>query len=822
MAGIRSLNPLSIGRRKNDSYTALDGQYVDPEKRITLDSPYASSPTETNYSSRDVSGSNQGLLRRSSSASRKASAMSYSLPRRRFSRYFTLALGTTLVLFMLSLTRSAWVAQKKVELGIAKPPPKPAAWEDFPFLERYHGGIRTLVTKKDNKPEYPDPDNNTLQPEVKDRLEQQQKKPVEKKVKRGAIPAGDKFDPYPDYKSDAYKNEFEPKEECYLDKKEKVQVPKLLAYKGVPKGFPEPIMGSHELLGLNNDVCFERFGRLGPYGLGYSRKWGGSGAGMEGDREGAENVWGEQLEIDYRDISWSEAQERCAERNRLRFKPKQKGRNHFFQTMAAGGPDMEPPSSISGKEGHLSEPDAEGMSNVTERSPSGKKLLPRTAVIIRTWWDYQYDYEDLFYLRALINELSIQSGGEYTIHFLIHVKDDNMQIWADDETYQRVLDNALPTEFKGMGTLWSERQMGLIYGGVEESFYRDLPVHGAYRSTYMPVQYFAHQHPEYDFFWHWEMDIRYTGHFYHFFDKVSKWAAQQPRKGLWERNGRFYVPSEHGSWEDFKQMVRVQTEHGTAHKSNIYAHLPGGTDTKSPLEAGEKPETPIWGPLPPTGEGEMFDASNDPVPPTTYDKDKYTWGVGEEADFITFNPLFDPERTNWILAEDVTGYNTSAGMPPRRTAIITASRLSRRLLETMHRETALQRHTMFSEMWPGSAALHHVMKAVYAPHPVYIDRRWPTSYLAAIFNNGRNGAAGGARTSVFSDERQHNFLGTTWYYHAGFSANLWKRWLGYKVDNDGGEEWETREGGEGRMCVPAMLLHPVKQVDLVYEHQEGE
>ena len=67
--------------------------------------------------------------------------------------------------------------------------------------------------------------------------------------------------------------------------------------------------------------------------------------------------------------------------------------------------------------------------------------------------------------------------------------------------------------------------------------------------------------------------------------------------------------------------------------------------------------------------------------------------------------------------------------------------------------------------------------------------------LAAIFNNGRNGASGGSRLSIFSDERQHNFLGTTWYYHAGHAPNLWKRWLGYKVDNDGGEEEEPLVAG---------------------------
>ena len=368
----------------------------------------------------------------------------------------------------------------------------------------------------------------------------------------------------------------------------------------------------------------------------------------------------------------------------------------------------------------------------------------------------------------------------------------NMQIWADDATYQRVLDRSLPFEFRGMGTLWSERQMGLIYGGLAESFYRNLPVHGAYRSTFLPVQYFAHQHPEYDFLWHWEMDARYTGHYYHLFDRVSKWAAEQPRKGLWERNARFYVPSQHGSWEDFKQMVRVQTEHGTASKNNIWAGLAASNkNLPDSAQSQQGAEKPIWGPESPLDD--VVDDPNGmyPLPPTSYAQDNYAWGVGEDADLIVFNPLFDPAGTNWILAEDVTGYNTTRGMPPRRTAINTSGRLSRRLLELMHTETAMRRHSMFSEMWPGSVVLHHGLKAVYAPHPVFIDRRWPTDYLAAVFNGGRNGASGGARTSVFSDERQHNFRGTTWYYDAGFAPNLWKRWLGYKVDNDGGEVWEV-------------------------------
>ena len=806
-------------------YRSLSGSLIDPEKQRNSNS---SSPTPS------LMGSDQPMLGQfgQSPPRSKNYALRYHLPRRRFSRYFTLIIGAILALFILYLVRSSISSDTQIRLGLKKKPPPPPAWESFPFLKRYHGGIKSLVRRAENVPEYPTGDEGDLQ--LLGEAAMAQKKKEDKTVPKDApgfqkrdesgeevdaenkrVPRGVRFDPYA---QGGWGKEFEKKVKCFLDNTTQREIPQLLAYNGVTKGFPDPVMGSYELFGLRNDICFERYGRLGPYGFGYSRKFGGSGAGMEGEKEGSEEVWGDQLEVDYSKVKWAEVQETCMQANAHRFKQPKRKMNHFFTSMGSGGPAHDSNNNAD-KDQNLDHPAEQTI------GPNGKRLVPRTAVIIRTWKDYNYDPEDLFYLRALMNELSLQSGAEYVVHFLIHVKDVDLQIWSDEETYDRALKEALPEEFWGMGTLWSERQMSLVYGGVEETVYRDLRVYGTYRSTYMPVQYFAHMHPEYDFFWHWEMDIRYTGHFHHLFSKISAWAKHQPRKGLWERNGRFYVPSEHGSYEDFRQMVRVQTEHGTARKDSMFGKLAADAGSKHPLDAdARKPSQPVWGPLRPTGEGdETAHPDLDPEPPTTYEKDNYDWGVGEEADFITFNPLFDPHNTNWILAEDVTGYNTTGkNFPPRRTAIITASRLSKRLLETMHRETAFKRHTMFSEMWPGSISLHHGYKAVYAPHPVYIDRRWPTSYLAAIFNNGAHGSAGGSRTSVFSDERQHNFLGTSWYYHAGFSPNLWKRWLGYKVDGDGGEAWETREGGEGRMCLPAMLLHPVKQVDLVFEHKEGE
>ena len=746
-------------------------------------------------SSRDTYSSLQPMLE--NAIRRTKSYYRYRLPNR-IVRYLCLALLSTIVLFILSLIRMSWSSSRQLERGSLRlTAQQPAQWESFDFLKRYYGGIRTLVSKELNIPEYPT-DHDTSQTPMNDTLQSR------------SLPDSTPFHPYPDYASSRYKLDYGPVRECFLDREEEIKIPDIQSYTGVPEGLPEPVMGSYELLGLWNTVCFERYGRLGPYGFGYSLRKGGIGAGLEGEREGAGAIWKSTLEVDYSRVQWGEVQKRCAIKNNHRFEPLPNVRKNALSTTRTKRSSLDRPHESRNRK-KREEPLAE-FATMNQSSPLdavSMKRLPRTAVMIRTLWDFNYTQEDILYIRSLITELSLLSGSEYTVHFLIHVKDDNAPIWADQDEHDRVLAKALPKEFHGMGTLWSERQMGLVYGGLAESFYRGLPVHGVYRSTFMPLQYFAHTHPEYDYFWNWEMDIRYTGHWYHLFDKVREWAKNQPRKGLWERNGRFYVPSVHGSWEDFKQMVRVRSEMGTESLNNKWYGLMGKHGKGEAVQP--KAEKPVWGPLAPE-DVERFDT--DPSPPTIYEKDKYTWGVGEEADLITFNPMFDPAGTTWILAEDVTGYNNTQGLPPRRTAIITASRLSKRLLDTMHKEVALQRHTMFSEMWPASCALHHGLKAVYVPHPVYIDRNWPTPYLASVMNGGRNGAAGGARTSVFGD-REHNFRGTTWYYNAGFAPNLWRRWLGYRVDNLGGEEEEM--AGEGRMCLPGMLLHPVKGVELVVE-----
>ena len=98
----------------------------------------------------------------------------------------------------------------------------------------------------------------------------------------------------------------------------------------------------------------------------------------------------------------------------------------------------------------------------------------------------------------------------------------------------------------------------------------------------------------------------------------------------------------------------------------------------------------------------------------------------------------------------------------------------------MHIENRAGR-TMQTEMWPATVALHHGLKAVYVPHPIWTDRKWSGWYMDAVFNaDGGELARWGARhDSVYNHDREHNFAGWSWYYSTEFPKTLYHRWLGW-------------------------------------------
>lgn len=613
---------------------------------------------------------------------------------------------------------------------------------NFSSLDGYYHGIKTIVNKTDHIPEYPNPEvTDAPLPEPKWNLD---------------IPKAKPYSPY-DFGADEV-------QECFLDANNTVPAPDIFAYDGVPQHFPDPVMGSYSVMGMRDDVCFDRFGRYGPYGLGYSKNKGGSGVGQDTEHIDTEYIWEKSGQIDYTDVDWMDAQERCYEANKQRFK------------------QIDPE---------------------TEELEASATKMGRTAVVIRSYTGFKWTEHAILNFRALINELSLKSGGEMVVHMLVQVRDTDVPIWSDDVTVQRLLDANVPPEFHGLVTLWSEPQMRLYYPGKFDDAYSNpsgRDIHGVYRSGHFPLQIFAMQHPEYEHFWNWEMDMRFLGSYYELFHRMGEWAKTEARPMIWERAARYYIPSYHGTWEEFSRIVQQDT-------------------VRSGLS------TP-FGPLKFSGRKSLrFEAKGQSVMPENCDahSDRSQCGVGEDADIITLNPIFDTDQSGWFFGLDAVGYGSTP--PPRRAAIITASRISRRLLMAMHEEVWRHHHTMFSEMFPASVAFHHGFKAVFAPHPIYLDRAWYPigSSQDAAFNGGRDHSTSG-HGSPFDIANEHNHKGSSWYFNSEFSGLFWRRWLGY-VQKDGrgkwggrvndgedrgGKEEEESESSSGRLCSRSMVLHPIK------------
>ncbi|KAK5108510.1 hypothetical protein LTR62_008250 [Meristemomyces frigidus] len=300
----------------------------------------------------------------------------------------------------------------------------------------------------------------------------------------------------------------------------------------------------------------------------------------------------------------------------------------------------------------------------------------------------------------------------------------------------------IPEPFQNITWAWTYDDTRQAYPHVGE--------HDVYYHTFMSVQLFASQHPQFDYIWNWEMDVRYTGNYHKLMRSLATWSATQGDKALKRRNARFYIPSVHESYENFSRTVAEadQGEHDKTSKGSV-------------------------------------------------------WSDDTEADLITTFPIFDVEGTLWPHKNYIINYDKS-NMPPRHATVGTNMRLSRRLLDEMDYENR-QGRSMMSEMWPPTLAYQRKLKVVYVPIPVWLREQWPPEALESTFNGGRGSEVGGSLGSVINYEKV--FKGSTWYWNAEFALDLYTRWLGLADDGPGSTEWEA---SNGPLCLPAMLLHPVK------------
>ncbi|EGZ75405.1 hypothetical protein NEUTE2DRAFT_155867 [Neurospora tetrasperma FGSC 2509] len=536
------------------------------------------------------------------------------------------------------------------------------------------------------------------------------------------------FNPYPQYNSRTWKSSHSAYTPCLGPTGKEVE--DIHVFKGHPSRFPEPGFGSYDLLGIDKNLCFERRTRLGPYGV----------APVE-DKDG--------LPLDWETADWGELQLQCLHTNKGRFATEyptntfSDGDSGFHVATERKHKADGPADSImkNMKQWWTPKKQYGSLTNMTGRTDKSATEL-RSAVLLRSYTGKKYTENDKQVIRSMVTELSLRTGGQYQVFLFVHVK-ENRDIWSDDEAYEDILDTAVPVEFRGMTVLWDEASMKLVYPKLSKEA---IQVHNA---QFLSVQVF-----------------------------MQKFREKQPRKGLWERNERFYIPSYHG---DYDTVFRKSVEQAAGQDSIWGA-----------------PNLPVVNPIGP----------KPPLPAP--ELDRYEWGVGEEADLITLSPMFNPIDSNWVLRDQVWGYQSDA-FPgkdlPRRATIITQVRLSRKLVDAMHAGNLRGSH-VGSEMVAPTTALVHGLKAVYAPMPVFFDRPWNGTQLARWFNGGPRGQSGGLG-SAMGWGREGRFQGATWYFRAVPPPRLYNNWMGYEDTGVGGTEWER---SHGRPCLPAMFLHPLKDV----------
>ena len=171
-------------------------------------------------------------------------------------------------------------------------------------------------------------------------------------------------------------------------------------------------------------------GRYGPYGYG---------------EEGTLNYSRSRVEWD--SVNWASLQDACLARNRFRFRKTSKIIK--LKTLPMPGKLQYLKSTIS-----------------SIRGP--RKSTGRTAIVIRTWGNYDYKKNDMINLRSLVVETALSSGGEYAVFLLVHIKDRSKAIFNNTATYRAALETTVPLEFRFMAVLFDESLLDEWYPKVGE------------------------------------------------------------------------------------------------------------------------------------------------------------------------------------------------------------------------------------------------------------------------------------------------------------------------------------------------------------------
>lgn len=92
--------------------------------------------------------------------------------------------------------------------------------------------------------------------------------------------------------------------------------------------------------------------------------------------------------------------------------------------------------------------------------------------------------------------------------------------------------------------------------------------------------------------------------------------------------------------------------------------------------------------------------------------------------------------------------------------------------------------------------------------PLYLDGEWDLEKLEKRVNRDSPDGLSAGWDSIWSWGQHHDILyRMTYMFRSTFAEKVFRRWLGYElVQGFWGPKWEKKKG---RLCLPAMLLHPI-------------
>ncbi|KAK0549951.1 hypothetical protein OC846_003867 [Tilletia horrida] len=182
----------------------------------------------------------------------------------------------------------------------------------------------------------------------------------------------------------------------------------------------------------------------------------------------------------------------------------------------------------------------------------------RTALVMRSYEGYPWREDDILNMRALISELSLNNPNTpYDIRILVEVKGRHLAVFTSEWDRLKVLRSSVPREFWGLVELWTEDEMCALYPGLAGKFLNEMFPQSSYRACLMALQKFYLDHPEYDYVYNWEMDVRYIGNYLDYLEGIEGYARKEALHVGMDKYDTWYVKNvtvSENNWADNKTI----------------------------------------------------------------------------------------------------------------------------------------------------------------------------------------------------------------------------------------------------------------------------